>query len=123
MLLPLSMATQAGGSCRDHLDVMFPTKEAGLPWDHSGTYSRSRLELWYLSHAAAPLTSSQLTEVGSHTTWSCCKRRRSCPFPDRAAMQVVVAGHSCDEFVWDLSVGAGRFIGSAPCAAWSWGGS
>lgn len=57
--------------CRDHLDVMFPQKSSGLPWDPSGTYSRGRLELWYLSYAATPLTSAELTEVRPcfrHTT-------------------------------------------------------
>ena len=47
----------------DHLDVMFPSDAPGMPWDPSGAYRRAALELWYLSHAAQPLSASQLTEA------------------------------------------------------------
>ena len=61
----------------NHLDVMFPADAEAVPWDPSGAYSRARLELWYLSHAAKPLDASQLTEV----SFACPDLRASASIP------------------------------------------
>ena len=52
-----------GDSLGEHLDLMYPPGGSGPPWDASGEYTRPRLELWYLSHAATPLTAAQLTQA------------------------------------------------------------
>lgn len=57
-----------------HLDVMFPpdSHESGLQWDGEQAYQRHSLQLYYLSHAAQPLSLDQLTEVSHHqrqATW------------------------------------------------------
>ncbi|KAI3438195.1 hypothetical protein D9Q98_000632 [Chlorella vulgaris] len=48
---------------RDHLDIMFGPEAPALDWDAEGQYSRANLELYFLSHAATPLTVEQLSEV------------------------------------------------------------
>ena len=50
-------------SLAQHLDDMFAPGAPHLPWDGSGDYVRGRLELYYLSYAAAPLGLHALTEV------------------------------------------------------------
>lgn len=50
-------------SLQQHLDVMFAPDAPPLQWDEEGHYTRSRLELYYLSYAAKPLKADQLTEV------------------------------------------------------------
>ena len=50
-------------SLQQHLDVMFASDAPPLHWDEERHYTRSRLELYYLSHAAKPLHLEQLTEV------------------------------------------------------------
>lgn len=54
-----------------HLDVMFAPDAPPLHWDEERHYTRNRVELYYLSHAARPLHLDQLTEVPSvHHAWS-----------------------------------------------------
>lgn len=48
---------------RDHLDLMFGPEAPPLEWDARGEYSRDAIEVYYLSHAATPLTKQQLAEV------------------------------------------------------------
>lgn len=43
---------------------MFGPEAPPLQWDAQGEYSRSNLEVYYLSHAARPLNEEQLGEVG-----------------------------------------------------------
>lgn len=50
-------------SLQQHLDVMFAPDAPPLHWDEDHHYTRSRLELYYLSYAAKPLPLEQLTEV------------------------------------------------------------
>ena len=50
-------------SLQQHLDVMFAPDAPTLPWDEERHYTRNRLELYYLSHAAKPMHLDQLTEV------------------------------------------------------------
>ena len=50
-------------SLQQHLDVMFAPDAPSLHWDEDHHYTRSRLELYYLSYAAKPLHLEQLTEV------------------------------------------------------------
>ena len=47
----------------DHLDAMFAPDAPPLQWDAAGEYTRARLELYYLAHAAAPLGLDALSEV------------------------------------------------------------
>ena len=47
----------------DHLDAMCAPGAPPLAWDAAGEYARSRLELYYLAHAAAPLDEDALAEV------------------------------------------------------------
>ena len=47
----------------DHLDAMFAPDAPPLQWDAAGEYTRARLELYYLAHAAAPLGLDALAEV------------------------------------------------------------
>ena len=47
----------------DHLDAMFTPDAPPLQWDAAGEYTRARLELYYLAHAAAPLGLNALSEV------------------------------------------------------------
>lgn len=42
---------------------MFGPEAPPLEWDSRGDYSRQNIEVYYLSHAATPLTLDQLTEV------------------------------------------------------------
>lgn len=42
---------------------MFGPEAPPLEWDAQGDYARGSLELYYLSHAATPLTLDQLTEA------------------------------------------------------------
>ena len=52
------------GACsQDHLDAMFAPDAPPLAWDPQEQYSRDVIELYYLSHAAAPLPVDKLTEV------------------------------------------------------------
>ncbi|KAL4450020.1 hypothetical protein ABPG77_010689 [Micractinium sp. CCAP 211/92] len=48
---------------KDHLDLMFGSEAPPLEWDSRGEYSRQNIEVYYLSHAATPLSLDQLTEV------------------------------------------------------------
>ncbi|KAI7844146.1 hypothetical protein COHA_002281 [Chlorella ohadii] len=48
---------------RDHLDLMFGPEAPPLDWDSQREYSRDRIEVYYLSHAATPLSLDQLTEA------------------------------------------------------------
>lgn len=48
---------------RDHLDLMFGPDAPPLDWDTQHEYSRDKIEIYYLSHAATPLSLDQLTEV------------------------------------------------------------
>ena len=50
-------------SLQQHLDIMFAPDAPPLEWDDEHHYTRDRLELYYLSHAAKPLPLDQLTEV------------------------------------------------------------
>ncbi|KAL0051529.1 hypothetical protein WJX82_009385 [Trebouxia sp. C0006] len=50
-------------SLQQHLDVMFSPDAPPLDWDDEHQYTRDKLELYYLSHAARPLPLEQLTEV------------------------------------------------------------
>lgn len=50
-------------SLQQHLDIMFAPDAPPLEWDDEHHYTRNRLELYYLSHAAKPLPLDQLTEV------------------------------------------------------------
>ncbi|KAK9833531.1 hypothetical protein WJX81_002203 [Elliptochloris bilobata] len=52
----------------DHLDAMFAPDAPPLQWDAAGEYTRARLELYYLAHAAAPLGLDELTEA-LHGCW------------------------------------------------------
>ena len=56
-------------SLQQHLDVMFAPDAPPLPWDEERHYTRNRLELYYLSHAARPMHLDQLTEVCSRMTF------------------------------------------------------
>ncbi|CAD7703396.1 unnamed protein product [Ostreobium quekettii] len=47
----------------EHLDVMFGEGVEPLPWDAKREYVRSNIELYYLAHAGAPLTQSQLASA------------------------------------------------------------
>ncbi len=49
----------------DHLDAMFAPDAPPLAWDAAAEYTRSRLELYYLAHAADPLGGGALAEVGA----------------------------------------------------------
>lgn len=42
---------------------MFGPEAPPLEWDSRGEYSRQNIEVYYLSHAATPLSLDQLTEV------------------------------------------------------------
>ncbi len=42
---------------------MFGPEAPPLDWDSQREYSRDRIEVYYLSHAATPLSLDQLTEV------------------------------------------------------------
>ena len=53
-------------SLQQHLDVMFSPDAPPLDWDDEHQYTRDKLELYYLSHAARPLPLEQLTEVKTH---------------------------------------------------------
>ena len=53
-------------SLQQHLDVMFSPDAPPLDWDDEHEYTRDKLELYYLSHAAKPLPLEQLTEVSLH---------------------------------------------------------
>jgi hypothetical protein len=46
-----------------HLDRMFGPQAPALPWDEANEYSRTAIEVYYLSNAAKPLTLEQLTEA------------------------------------------------------------
>ena len=50
-------------TCRDHLDVMFGPEAPPLDWDSQRLYSRQNIELYYLSHAATPLSKDNIVEV------------------------------------------------------------
>lgn len=50
-------------SLQQHLDIMFSADAPTLDWDEDHAYTRDRLELYYLSHAAKPLPLDQLVEV------------------------------------------------------------
>jgi len=43
--------------------VMFGPDAEPLKWDKDKTYSRERLQVFYLSNAASPLAVDKLTEV------------------------------------------------------------
>lgn len=47
----------------DHLDAMFSEGAPSLQWDSERAYTRSNIEVYYLSHAAKPLGLEQLTQV------------------------------------------------------------
>jgi len=49
----------------DHLDAMFAPDAPPLAWDAAAEYTRRRLELYYLAHAADPLGEDALAEVGA----------------------------------------------------------
>lgn len=50
-------------SFSDHLDRMFGNDAPPLPWDDSRQYRRHNIDIFYLSNAANPLDSDQLTEA------------------------------------------------------------
>ncbi len=52
-------------SLGDHLDAMFSPDAPPLEWDRDHEYTRERLEVYYLSHAAEALTLGELAEVRS----------------------------------------------------------
>ena len=43
--------------------MMFGLGAEPLAWDTSNAYTRDKLELYYMSHAATPLPIDRLTEV------------------------------------------------------------
>ena len=59
------MGTRERVWLQEHLDVMFAADAEPLPWDAEGAYTQERIELYYLSNAAQPLTIDKLTEVRS----------------------------------------------------------
>lgn len=68
---------------RDHLDCMFGPEAPALEWDEARDYERSKLEVYYLSHASKPLSLEALTEVwgvpmGLNRTWQCCPDNPPC---------------------------------------------
>ncbi|KAL6779418.1 CNS1 [Auxenochlorella protothecoides x Auxenochlorella symbiontica] len=48
---------------RDHLDCMFGPDGPPLDWDVAGDYGRSKLEVYYLSHASKAMPLEALTEA------------------------------------------------------------
>jgi hypothetical protein len=52
-----------GDTLAAQLDAMFAPGAPPLAWDAAGAYTRARLELFYLSHAARPLSLEHLTEA------------------------------------------------------------
>ena len=66
-------------SLQQHLDVMFSPDAPPLNWDDEHEYTRDKLELYYLSHAARPLLLEQLTEV-SLPVWDNMLAREFQPF-------------------------------------------
>ena len=48
---------------QDHLDAMFAPGAEPLAWDSPNAYTREKLELYYMAHAATPLSLDRLTEV------------------------------------------------------------
>ncbi len=63
-------------SLTEHLDAMFSPMASPLEWDEQHNFTRERLELYYLSHAATPLKQQELTEVsrtgGRVSNRGCC---------------------------------------------------
>lgn len=57
------MQMESSVNAQDHLDAMFAPSAEPLAWDASNSYTREKLELYYMSHAATPLSLDQLTEV------------------------------------------------------------
>ncbi len=52
-----------GDTLASHLDAMFGPEAPPLEWDTEGAYTRARVQLFYLAHAARPLGLEDLTEV------------------------------------------------------------
>lgn len=48
---------------QDHLDAAFSPSSPPLVWDTEQEYTRERVELYYLTNAATPLSLDKLTEV------------------------------------------------------------
>eukprot|EP00891_Asterochloris_glomerata_P002794 jgi/Astpho2/2794/gw1.00050.278.1_t len=61
-------------SLTEHLDAMFSPMASPLEWDEQHNYTRERLELYYLSHAATPLKQQELTEVSRTGGWTASHR-------------------------------------------------
>ena len=77
-------------SLQQHLDIMFSADAPPLDWDEDHAYTRDRLELYYLSHAAKPLPLDQLVEL-------------SCFSPDVLLLAVAVSMHSAMSIVCPAS--------------------
>ena len=45
------------------MDAMFGPEAPPLDWDRQRLYSRQNIELYYLSHAATPLSKENIVEV------------------------------------------------------------
>ncbi|BDA47917.1 Tetratricopeptide repeat protein 4 [Coccomyxa sp. Obi] len=67
-------------SLGDHLDAMFSPEAPPLEWDRDHEYTRSRLETYYLSHAAEALASGELAEA-LHSGWPKSKDEDAMPSP------------------------------------------
>ena len=67
--------TLEGDTLADHLDAMFSAEAPPLQWDTEHAYTRSNIEAHYLSHAAQPLSTEQLTEVRNqlHAAVTCLR--------------------------------------------------
>ena len=63
MQLDVVEDAEEGDSMAQHLDVMFGPEAPPLPWDSKGVYTRDRVEVYYLAHAAKPLTFEAVAEV------------------------------------------------------------
>jgi hypothetical protein len=46
-----------------HLDLMFSDDAEPLTWDAERAYTRDRIRVFYLTHAATPLSQIELVEV------------------------------------------------------------
>ena len=77
-------------SLQQHLNAMFAADAPPLDWDTEHQYTRNQLELYYLAHAAKPLSLQQLTEV------CLCSMQKSC-----LDMQICTA-HNISVFLCNL---------------------
>lgn len=75
----------------DHLDAMFGADAPPLEWDPSGSYSRDRVRLYYLSNATKALDEDALTE-SLYGGWPAVDRDEERParYGDKAAVWTLV---------------------------------